>query len=281
MGKVDGIPELRINVLGGFELLIGGCPVESKALRRQKVKNLAAVLALYVGRELNCDHLADLFWPKSPRKKQRHNFYNLWALLHGALTLENGDEPYLVRNQNTCKLSRFGVSSDISEVSDLCDRLQFDAMDADEALNAYRELQELYRGDLLPGEVENGVIVRERLLYRERVIDALFVRAMQSHRQAQDQCALWFAQAALRLDPSREDICQLVMHINLDAGCTSSAVKAYNDLRAYLTEEFGLDPSARTQALFDGVICDDYLRLEIPLTGIDEEESRMMNRRLD
>lgn len=238
---------LRINLLGGMEVLVDGVPYDHPFLRRQKVKALLAALVLSEGRELNTEYLQTLIWPNSSAEKNRNNFNNLWSLLRKSLAgAKDGACPYVQRHQGTCKLDRAHVDSDIFELHAICDAFQFGDPDLPEAISLYRRLQKVYRGDLLPGEDEMRLVVHDRRRWRNRTVDALHSMALSLKAQQASREAGWFAQAALSLDPSSEDILRLFMRLSLDQGNPSRALMQFAVTSRVLGEQYGLDPHPET-----------------------------------
>ncbi|MGI6591220.1 MAG: AfsR/SARP family transcriptional regulator [Eggerthellaceae bacterium] len=225
-------------------------PFDHVNLHRQKVKALLALLVLSEGREQNIEFLERTIWPYSCPEKRRNNFNNLWSLLSRALTPDGAERcPYLVRHQGICKLDRSLVDSDIADLRLICEQLQFGEVVPSEAAALYRNLRRVYQGPVLPGERDNDEICRYRRVWRNRTIDALSLSAALLYEQEWVREALWFVEAALVLDPSREDILRLEMNMHLDQGNPSQALCAYSNTRRVLHEVYGLEPSKETLVL--------------------------------
>ena len=54
---------LRIQLLGGFRVLVGDCPIDPTAWRQRKAATLVKLLALAPGHALHRDQLVDRLWP--------------------------------------------------------------------------------------------------------------------------------------------------------------------------------------------------------------------------
>ena len=168
------VPVLEIRVFGGFDLSLDGVRLDSPHARQRRVQALMTILALNHGRELFSGYLADSIWPRSNDEKKRHCFYNLWYLsTHTVYAGKSCENPYFERHQGSCRLIDAHVVTDVQEVEQSCNELQQRGLDPIRALDAYRRLQLAYRGDLLPGELENAIILRARCDWRERVCSAL------------------------------------------------------------------------------------------------------------
>ena len=86
-------PLLRIRLLGGLEVSIGGKPISDNLFRRHKVKTLLAILVINLGKEISRDRLSEILWPESTYEIAKRNFYGIWSLLKKALRTPAGDTP--------------------------------------------------------------------------------------------------------------------------------------------------------------------------------------------
>lgn len=257
----ERIPLLELRVFGGFDAQLDGRPIDSASTRQRRIQTLLGILTINHGHELYCDHLADSIWPRSSDDKKRHCFYNLWYLAtHAVWPGKKGtDNPYFERRQRTCRLLDKYVRTDIEVVDQACCDLVRRDIDPAAALDAYRRLQVAYRGDLLPGEMENVIVRRARVDWRERVCDALSTVALTMAEQGEDRTALWMASAACRLSEMREDIVRLRMELFAKMGMRASAVRVFYDYQDYLHKEMGVRPSPQSFQLMQKVVETDDL----------------------
>lgn len=268
MAASHAVQTVRVNLLGGFEVLLNGHPYDHPHLHRQKVKALLALLVLSEGREQNIEFLERTIWPYSCAEKNRNNFNNLWSLLTRALTLEGtGRCPYLTRHQGVCKINRDLVVSDIAELRLICEQLQFGDVAPAEASILYQRLRQTYRGPVLPGERDNEEILRYRSVWRNRTVDALHLMAASLFEQEWIRESIWFAQTARLIDPSREDVLRLEMKIHLAQGNPSRALAAYSNTRQVLNKNYGLEPSAETRALVERALTNAHGRSQTRAEG--------------
>lgn len=241
------IPTLEIRVFGGFDASLDGVPIDTPGARQRRVQALISILALHHGRELFSDYLADSIWPRSTQEKKRNCFYNLWYVsTHAVCAGKRGENPYFERRQGTCRLLDTHVRTDVQEVERACDDLMQRDLDPMRAIDAYRRLQLAYRGDLLPGEVENSIIIRARRDWRERVCGALSTAAQSMMDCNEDRTALWMATVACRLSGMREDVVRLRMELFAKMGMQAYAVRTYNELESFLKDELGVQPSPQS-----------------------------------
>ena len=239
-----------MNLFGGMDVRIGSVPVDASKLRRQKVKALLALLVLNRGRDFSRDRLIALIWPSSDAVTARKNFYSIWSRLRAALSLPSGACPYLVRQQNVCRLEGSLLRTDVAEFDQVCRTLLFGALDTDGWARLSSEVQERFADDLLPGERGTDAIARMRAECRARLVDALVAAARRLVEAGSPQEGLWFARAALARDGSRED----AYAAQIAAGQRAAALETYFRCRRFLADELGIDPSVEVVSLYRSVI---------------------------
>lgn len=247
-------PMLSVKLFGGLEVRMGDVRVDPEKLRRQKVKTLLALLVLNRGRDVSRDRLMDMIWPGAEFDSARKNFYGIWSLLRSALTLPQGGCPYLIRQQNICRLDGTLLRSDVADFDEACRTLMFGQMDTDGWARLSAEIDERFLGELMPGERSTDAIDRMRSECRVSLVDALVAASRRLVSEGRAQEGLWFARKALRRDGSREDAYTTLMEAQVAAGQRAAALDTYFACRRYLTEELGIDPSLETMALYRSII---------------------------
>lgn len=249
------VPLLTVNLFGGLDVRIGNTPVASTLLRRQKVKTLLAILVLNRGREFPRDRLVSIMWPESDLESARKNFYSVWSHLRRALSdTSSGSCPYLVRQQNGCRLNERLCVTDVTRFDAVCRTLLFEHPGGDGWADLYTEIEETFADDLLPSEEENEFIVQARKDRRVQLVDALVAAAERLIVANNAQQGLWFARAALRRDRTREDAYTALMRAQIAAGQRTAALETYFECRRFLTNELGIDPSLTTMELYHSII---------------------------
>ena len=251
----DHVPLLEVRVFGGYDVLLDGRPLESPTIRQRKIRELMCILALNHGQELNSDHLANSIWPRSTKEKKRNCLNSQWyAATHAVFPGKMNDNPYFDRRHGTCRLCDEHLHTDVEAVDWACNELIRRDLDSIRAVPAYQVLQAAYRGDLLPGEMENGIIIRARNDWRDRVSGSLSAAAQTMMERGDDRTALWMATVACRLAGMREDVVRLRMELFAKMGMPAYAVKAYAELEELMRREVGMDPSPQSVALMRQVV---------------------------
>lgn len=253
-GPAPREPLLSVKLFGGLDVRIGDRRVDPDKLRRQKVKTMLALLVLSRGRDVSRDRLMRMIWPSADYDSARKNFYNIWSLLRAALSLPDGSCPYLIRQQNVCRLERSLLRSDIADFDETCRTLMFGKMDTDGWARLSADVDERFRDDLMPGERCTDAIELMRDECRVRLVDALVAAARRLVAEGRIQEGLWFARAALRRDRTREDAYVALMEAQIAAGQRPAAIATFFECRKFLAEDLGIDPSPETIALYRSII---------------------------
>ncbi len=248
------VPLLTVNLFGGLDVRIGDTPVDPGRFRRQKVKTLLALLVLNRGREFPRDRLVGIMWPESETDSARKNFYSVWSHLRRALSGPSGACPYLVRQQNGCRLDERLIVTDVARFDTVCRMLLFGQPGADGWAQLYAEIDEAFADDLMPSEQDNEFVVQARKDRRMQLVDALVAAADRLVAADDAQEGLWFARAALRRDRTREDAYTALMRAQIAAGQRTAALETYFECRRFLTTELGIDPSLATMELYRSII---------------------------
>ena len=246
-------PSMYVSLFGSLEVRVGDEPVDSKHLKRQKTKALLAILVLAHGREVARDKLARMLWPESGIESARKNLYGAWAQLARALSVD-GSCPYLVRDQQGCRINRRLVSSDVAEFESLCRTLLFGRSEELEWERVLARIGESYADDILPTETDVEAISAVRDKYRLQLTDALIAASSKLARTGETQGALWFAREAMHRDETREDVYAALMEAQIAAGQRAAAIDTFMACRRYLSEQLGIDPSPHIVSLYRSII---------------------------
>ena len=255
----DGLPLCHVRLFGGLELSIGGRAVRERDWKKRKARLLFAMLAIRRGQDVPRDQLFEYLWPEMDAERAKNNLYVVWSTMKAALV---GDAdrgapcPYIESAGGVCRTVRDAVRTDVDEFEQSLIAAR-EAEVADQpgtALRAYERIADVYRGDLLPGDVYDDWFATLRDHYRSSFVDAM-LRATALLMRADDPGnALIYARRAIQCDPYREDLFQAVLRCQISAGQRSSAIDTYFQCRDNLAEELGLDPSVETRALYDQIL---------------------------
>jgi predicted ATPase/DNA-binding SARP family transcriptional activator len=250
------VPAVRIRLLGGFAMWVGGVAVPD-SWRLRKGKTLVKLLALAPGHRLHRDVLAETLWPDRTPEASANN-------VHQAL--------YAARRA----LAEAGAPASTVELRDdvvtLCPAGGL-TVDAEEFLAAaagacdvagLRAALEAWTGELLPedGYAEWAGSARDRMHETRVGVVGRLAGALIARGAAEEAAALLEPLVADR--PLDEPLHRTLMEALLAAGRRADALLAYNRLHAALDRELGAEPDQETRDL----------RQRLAGPGIDGDESR-------
>ena len=247
-------PLLEVKLFGGMEVRLNGERVDSTRISRDKVKTLLAILVLARGREMERDALVRSLWPESTLDGARRNFYTIWSQLRDALELPDGTCPYLIRRKGACSIDARLVRSDVKRFDALCRELRFGAVSDENAREIYRQIEEEFSSELLPGEQKNEIIIAAREDCKAQFLDALINGSANLVRMGDGHQAMWLARSAVRKDNLREDAYQALMNAQIAIGQRTAALMTYLKCKKILSEQLGLDPSPDMEAMYQQLL---------------------------
>jgi DNA-binding SARP family transcriptional activator len=238
------LPVLRVELLGGFRVLIDGRVSLRPPTARQQ--QLIAFLLLHArNAPIPRQRVAGSLWPESTDaqaltnlRRELHHLRETWPRLDalvdaGTRTLAFHAEPR--------------VTVDLTE---------FDAA-AEQGLAGERAALEraarLYKGDLLPDCPSDWIEgARETLRQRARTVLVRLVAALENERAFGD--AIEHAQQLCRLDPLDEEAWCALMRCHARRGDRATALHLYQQCAALLKKELGIQPSAATRMTYREIL---------------------------
>ena len=255
----EGRPLCRVKMFGGFEVSVGPRSISEKDWKKRKARALFAILASRNGHAITRDQLCDRLWSDMDDQRAKNNLYVAWSVMKSALVgpeAKGADCPYIEAVGGLCRTVDDVVRTDVDEF----DRLVAEAKVAQTsgnrsgAIMAYERLADLYRGEVLPGDLYDDSFQAMRDRYRHEFCDAMLRGSDLALTVDDPGTALQFARRGLGSDPFREDLYQAALRAQISAGQRSAAIETYFECRSKLIDELGLDPSSETRALYDQVL---------------------------
>lgn len=236
----------RITLLGGLSLIRGDRVLIR--FRTQKTALLLAYLAHYRHRIHRRDELIELLWPDSSPEGGRDSLSVALSSLRRQL--EPPGVPHgavLLADRVSVGLSPATVTTDVAAFEAAL-RAVGVAPGSTERIQRLQEAVELYQGELLPGFLEDWV-----LLERARLAEA-FHQALEqliAHEQQAGDLpgALQWARRAVSADLLREEAHRELIRLLAAAGQPDAALRQYRELERLLKEKLEAEPEAATQTL--------------------------------
>jgi DNA-binding SARP family transcriptional activator len=243
LDAVPAAPSFRLELLGGFRLVVNGSALTRPFTVRQQ--QLLAYLALNAGGPTPRQQIAGRLWPDSADAQALTNLRREWHHLR-----ENWPELDSVLDTGTRTL---GWRPDALPELDVRD---FEAAAARGLAGDRRALDEaarLYRGDLLP-ECDDEWILADRERFRQQALRALtrlvdLLEQEQAHGEAIER-----AQQVLRIDPLNEPAWCALMRSHARRGERATALHLYQRCASLLKQELDVQPSAATRRTYREIL---------------------------
>ncbi|MBE9139170.1 hypothetical protein IQ254_18545 [Nodosilinea sp. LEGE 07088] len=253
---VDGVapslsgPSLQIQLFNGFSLRYGGEAVAGFTNERSQA--LLAYLVLHRQSPRRRQQMVDDLYPDmveaQARAALRKDLYNLRQALPEPESFLHIEAQQVQWRQGA------NVSLDVATFESALDRAE--AAPPEDRASQQQNLEQAiapYTGALLPRlDYEWLTQIRERLHQRylealDRLIDVL----QQQQRYPQ---AIRYGQLLLQTDPLRESTYQILMQLHGQSGDRATAIQIYHQCMQILQDELGLDPSAKTQQIYQALL---------------------------
>ncbi len=261
--------EVEFRVLGPFEVLVEGRPLE---LKRRKQRSLLALLLLHAGEIVSTDRLVDELWAGSPPKAAVGSLQNLVSDLRKAL----GRDAVVTREPGYV----LDVDHDRVDVHRF-ERLVAQATEGGDAERRSMLLQEalaLWRGPPLAdlafepfAHVEIARLEELRTSAREELIQAELELGRHSKLVGE-------LESLVAEHPLRERLRSQLMLALYRSGRQAEALEAYRRARETLVEELGIEPSPELQRLEHSILRHDP-ELDVPAQTTSETASPGEERR--
>jgi len=220
---------IRIELLGGFRVIVDGQAVHEGAWTGRRSRELVQLLVLSDGHRLLRDQAIDSLWPHLGAQAAAANLRKAAHYARQALGIR---EAVVLRAGWVSLLPVHRVETDVEEF----ERAVTSALDAGDP-EACTAAASVYGGDLLPGS-----LYEEWTQMPRRELRARYVRLLQGSAQ-------W--ERLAELEPTDEGAYQELMREALARGSRHAAIRWYGRLRTTLARELGLLPSSETEALYE------------------------------
>ena len=232
---------LQIRLLGQFDVHLD----KKRILIPTRLgQSLLAYLALTAGTSHRREKLAGTFWPDTSDEGARRNLrQELWRIRKALSTQQNREVDYLLADEFTVTFNR--------KTEYWLDVAQVERSDAD--LESLSRNLAFYQGEFLPGFYEDWVMLeRERLqsvfdTKMEKLLEQLIVT--EHWTAVQEQAERW-----LTLGNTPEPAFRALMLASGARGDMAKVSSIFQRCVADLKDQFGVEPSAETRALYEGLL---------------------------
>jgi DNA-binding SARP family transcriptional activator len=226
---------VKLSLLRTFELVGDGTAISLP----MSVQRVVAFIAL-CRQPRHRAYVAGCLWLDTPEERAQANLRSaLWRLRRGGYPLIRATASQLQLDP--------AVEVDLHEA----EALAASALEDGAGPAADVDLAAL-DGDLLPDWYDEWVLLeRERFRQlRLRALDSLCDRLARAGRHRE---ALEVGHAAVAAEPLRESAHRALVRVHLAEGNAAEAIRQYRLFRKLVSEQLGIAPSARMEALIQGI----------------------------
>jgi len=236
----------KVTVLGHFQVLRDGAPIRfSRRMQRKPLELLQALIA-FGGTDVGAGKLTDALWPDSDGDAGYHALESALYRLRQLL----GVPSVVTMSGGKLSLDRRQVWVDMWAFEH---EVRVPARPGADPAAQLARVRELYQGHFLEQEADKQWALKTRDALREK-----FVRSIRDAARACESRGLWHEaarlyQSGLELDHLAEDLYRGLMVCHRELGDHSEAVQAYRRCRELMSRVLGVQPNAKTQAVYQSV----------------------------
>jgi WD40 repeat protein/class 3 adenylate cyclase len=232
---------LQIRLLGQFDVRLDGKRI---LIPSRAGQSLLAYLVLTPGTPHRREKLGGILWPDFSEETARKNLrHELWRIRKAISTQQPTAPGYLQAEEFTIAFNR--------QTEHWLDVAQMERPELD--LGSLISNLALYQGELLPGFYEDWIVLeRERIrVIFDTKMEQLLGQLIAAERwtAVQEQAERW-----LSLGNALEPAYRALMLACGARGDMARVSSIYQRCMKQLDEQFGLEPSAETRALYDGLL---------------------------
>lgn len=251
---------MHVHLLGPLHVEVDGRVLDVSTWKSKRAVTLLKYLVARAGERVPRDVLVDLLWPDSEDGyKSTHNLHTVVYYLRRTLEpeLRRYEDPRFLRHVHGKYWidTNAPVWTDIEEFRRLIRQAEaVRSEDGRQSLTLYQRALALYRDDFCPEDLYEDWAVP----FRERFRDLYFRATLHTAQLLVDvegnfSDTIGLCRSALERDPYREELHQALIGYLVKAGRYGEAAIQYRTCKRLLNEEFGLNPSPATRALFDAM----------------------------
>jgi DNA-binding SARP family transcriptional activator/tetratricopeptide (TPR) repeat protein len=241
---------MKFRILGPMEVAAeDGTAVR---LPSGRARIVLALLCAEAGREVSSDRLIDLAWNGKPPATSATQLHGLISSLRRAFgpareVIGTGPGGYVLR-----------ADVDLARMRELVTlaRHGLEAGNLDEAADGLGEALALWRGRPFTG-LDSGDLATTADLIEQEYVGALEDYAETELRRGNHALLTQRLAGWVSAYPLRENLCGNYITALARSGRQAEAIATYHQLRQHLTEDLGVDPSRRLQALYLQVLSGD------------------------
>jgi DNA-binding SARP family transcriptional activator len=248
----------QVRLFGGLHVKAPHGVVSERDWTKRKSRLLFSMLVARGGTDVPRGEIIEYLWPDMDEERGLSNFYVVWSAMKRALSPRGSDQssPFVQHAHGVCRIVSDNVTSDLDQFKAATSRARAAHADRDPntELVALRQALDLYRGDVLPGDVYDDWFGAVRERFKHDFEDAALRAGRLFTELGEPLEGLSVLRAASEHNPWREDIYQEILRLQIDTGQRAAAIETYLACRSRLVDDLGIDPSRETVALYEQVL---------------------------
>ncbi|SJZ41081.1 BTAD domain-containing putative transcriptional regulator [Selenihalanaerobacter shriftii] len=255
LNRHPGYP-LRVQALGDFKLFRGREEVVEEDWKRKKAKELFKLFLVNHKKLISRGKICNLLWADKAIEAAKRSFNVTLNALNKILepTRSAQEEPYFIIRQG----SSYGLNISIAYDYDvaLFEKLFNKGKKADEyiiRINYYRQAINLYKGDLLPGDLYQDWITKERERFMSLFLDMADELLIYYYQNREYEKCIKLTDRMLEINKHFEQAYFYKMKSYNQMGQRSFAIKAYQSCKKVLNEELKINPNSRIEEYYRSI----------------------------
>ncbi|WMJ83224.1 BTAD domain-containing putative transcriptional regulator [Oscillospiraceae bacterium LTW-04] len=245
--------ELRISMLGRFELQVDDVSINDGINRSRKMWNLLAYIVSHRDKLISQQEFINALWGDESGQNPINALKTLLYRIRLLLTpLEKAYSAEFILSQRGSYSwnSAINCKVDVDEFEALCRRAADEKLDDMKRISLYREAMDIYRGDFLPKLSMEFWAIPLSVHYH-----SLYLTAVKRFVDLLDRNALYIEISqvctnAIAIDPLDEDIHCMQIRALLRQGKNSAALSQYEKATDILYRNLGIKPSEALRRLY-------------------------------
>jgi len=252
------LPRLRIETLGGFEILRGDTPMDENEWKRSQPKELLKSILSRGGKKIPKDLLMEDIWPEGEKEATERKFKVTFHRLRKSLEPDMDKDfksSYIHLKDNLVSLDNELCRVDVDCFSFLIEKGKIKEKEGDlkTAISLYTEAVDKYRGDFLSEELYAQWAELKREELKKTYINILLKLARLREDSKAIKKAVSFYKKAIQADSILEIAYQRLMTLYSEQGKQNEALKVYKKCKKALQDELDTKPDQVTISLYEKI----------------------------
>ena len=272
----DRMEHLCVRMLGEFSLCAGENKISDRDNRSKKVWQLIAYLICHRERTVSQKKLIELLWGDDPDSSNPENalkitFHRARTML-GKLWKDAGHQLIVHRGAGYAWNGDIMMDVDVDRFESLCLTETADGERVDALLSAI----ELYKGDFLEKLSSETWVIPIATHYHNMYIQTVMNLAPLLSELGRNREVAEMCRAAIAVEPYYEPLYQFLIRALAATDDQKGASAAYEELSRKLFDDFGINPSDETRAVYRAAtqaLNSKALPMETVLEHLQEQET--------